>query len=116
MTTTRTAHAPARRVVSQPATLRALSGRELLAAAERHDATGWQDGLNAVHDEAERRAASQSADSLAAQLAGYLGLPAEDSEHALADEAHAWGVALRRMLPHPTSYLPAQVDGWQVER
>ncbi len=84
-----------------------LSARELVAVAERHAAAGEQGGLDAVRAEAEHRARDQAPASLSAQIAGYIGLLAEDTDHALADEAHAWGRELHRTLDPADDAVPA---------
>ncbi|WP_433784622.1 hypothetical protein ACQPX6_00150 [Actinomycetospora sp. CA-101289] len=86
-----------------------LTDRELVARAEYCDeiartaspadrAAALAD-LEATRDEAEARAVGEPADSIRAQVAGYIGLVREDEEHALAAEAATWRRQLDAALP-----------------
>ncbi|WP_433786960.1 hypothetical protein ACQPX6_08965 [Actinomycetospora sp. CA-101289] len=100
-----------------------LSDRELLARAKYcdeiartgspADRVGALRDLDATRDEAERRAVGQPADSLPAQVAGYIGLVREDDDRALAAEAATWRRQLDAAL-RPAVSPPADRVGDEV--
>lgn len=87
---------------------RRLTTRELIARAEHLDQIAHTGSppdraaavreLDAVWDEAERRADGHPATSIPAQVAGYIGLIREDYDHALAAETATWRAQLDTLL------------------
>ncbi|GAA4895680.1 hypothetical protein [Actinomycetospora straminea] len=85
-----------------------LTTRELIARAEYLDQIAHTGSpadradavreLDAVWDEAERRAESHPATSMPAQVAGYIGLVREDDDYALAAETATWRAQLDALL------------------
>jgi|SRR3954452_14859878 hypothetical protein len=116
-------HAPSRAwpITNRMLPVEQLTDRELIARAEYCDQIAHTDNaagqaaalrdLEAVWDEAERRAVGQPAVSLPAQVAGYIGLVREDDDHALAAEAAAWRQHLDAALASPG--LGLELDGDQ---